>query len=523
MLPILLKDGYKASHKNQYPKGTEIVYSNFTPRSNKHGIADKLVVFGIQAFIKKYLIEDFNTNFFKRSKEEVLKEYKSTMDEYLFCDYDVSHIAELHDLGYLPLVIKALPEGSRVKMGVPVLTIYNTDSRFFWLTNFLETLLSCELWLPMTSATTAKTYRDLFSEFADKTGGDKGFVQFQGHDFSMRGMGGVGASLLSGMAHLTSFVGTDTIPAIVEAKKYYGATGLVGCSVAATEHSVMSLGNKESEQETFRRLVEDIYPSGIISIVSDTWDLWKVLTEYLPNLKDKVMTRNGKCVVRPDSGNPTEIICGKKINIFKDHFDASNYFKNNISDRNIYKVDKEYFKVIIHNDIEFKYESYTVKPEDKGVIELLWDTFGGTINEKGFKVLDTHVGAIYGDSITIKIAKDILKGLEAKGFASTNLVFGIGSFTYTFVSRDTYGFALKATWGQVNGEAREIFKDPITDNGLKKSAKGLLRVDLVEGEYVLKDQCTREEEQGGCLGIVFLDSLLVKETTFQEIRDRLWK
>lgn len=219
MLPILLKDGYKASHREQYPKGTEIVYSNFTPRSNKHGIAEKLVVFGIQAFIKKYLIDEFNENFFKRDKQEVLKEYKSIMDEYLFCDYKVDHISELHDLGYLPLIIKGLPEGSQVKMGIPVLTIINTDKRFFWLTNFLETLLSCELWLPMTSATTAKTYKDLFMEYAEKTGGDKNFVQFQGHDFSMRGMSGVSASLLSGMAHLTSLVGTDTISSIIMAKK----------------------------------------------------------------------------------------------------------------------------------------------------------------------------------------------------------------------------------------------------------------------------------------------------------------
>jgi nicotinamide phosphoribosyltransferase len=231
----------------------------------------------------------------------------------------------------------------------------------------------------------------------------------------------------------------------------------------------------------------ETYPTGILSVVSDTWDLWKVCTEHIVTLKEEILAREGKLVIRPDSGDPVEIICGKNWDSVQ-----------NPNDEN-------------------------VDAAEKGVIELLWDVFGGTINEQGYKVLDSHIGAIYGDSITLDRAEQIFTRLEAKGFASTNIVLGVGSFTYQYNTRDTFGFAMKATYVEVDGVGREIFKDPITDDGVKKSAKGLMKVVKENGEYRLIDQTTWEAEGEGELRCIYLNGQFQFEnqTTLTEIRERL--
>ena len=246
--------------------------------------------------------------------------------------------------------------------------------------------------------------------------------------------------------------------------------------VAATEHSVMCSGSKDDELGTFKRLITEVYPEGIVSIVSDTWDLWKVCSEYLPALKEIILSRNGKVVIRPDSGDPVDIICG------------------NPNGKNIY--------------------------EQKGVVELLWDVFGGIVNDKGYKVLDQHIGAIYGDSITRERATQICERLKQKGFAS-QVVFGIGSYTYQYNTRDTFGIAMKATYVEVNGEGREIFKKPITDDGTKISATGLLCVIKENGEYKLLDKVTWEQEKSeeNQLKTVFKDGKLIKEYSMAEVRE----
>lgn len=482
-LSPLLCDCYKTSHQEQYPPNTELVYSNWTPRKSRLPGISHVVVFGIQAFIQKYLINDFHDNFFAVPKGVAVARYWKRLKNMLGLDVDTSRIASLHDLGYLPLQIKALPEGSLCPMRVPMMTVVNTDPRFFWVTNMIETLLSCSLWQSMTSATIALEYRKLLTKWAEKTGGDPSFVQWQGHDFSMRGMSSVESACMSGAGHLLSFSGTDTIPAIDFLEEYYGADSdreLVGGSVSATEHSVQSMGTKDGELETYRRLITQIYPKGIVSIVSDTWSLWDVLTKHLPILKDEILARDGKVVIRPDSGDPVDIICG-------DVMDAA-----------------------------------PEEPAFKGVIELLWDVFGGTVNEKEFKVLDPHIGAIYGDSITLERANAICERLAAKGFASTNIVFGIGSYTYQYNTRDTFGFAMKSTYGEVDGRGIEIWKDPVTDDGTKKSAKGLLRVEIGEsGDYELLDQQTWDQEKEGELKLVFLDGDSYGFQTLAEIRERV--
>jgi nicotinamide phosphoribosyltransferase len=485
--PLTAIDFYKADHRSQYPVGTTEVYANFTPRSATHakvsdGFDNKIVFFGLQYFMKHFLQEAWDQQFFKKDKASVVAAYKRRMDTSLGKDsISVEHIAALHDLGYLPIRIKALPEGSRVPIGVPVLTIVNTHPDFFWLTNYLESVISCYLWKPVTSATTAFEYRRFLTQCAAKTGGDMDFIRFQAHDFSFRGLSGMQDALISGAAHLTSFWGTDTVPALDFVEEYYGADAEkepVGFSVPATEHSVMCMGMQDGELETFRRLISEVYPSGIVSIVSDTWDFWKVVTEYVSILKDDIMKRNGKLVIRPDSGDPVKIVCGDP-------------------------------------------DAPAGTPEHKGAIQCLWDVFGGTTTDKGFKKLDSHIGLIYGDSISLERAQQIMKGVMEKGFSSDNIVLGVGSFTYQYVTRDNFGFAMKATSGVVKGQRRDIFKDPKTDSGIKKSAKGLLRVVEENGVYKLYDQQTEMQEKDGLLKPAYENGKILIEYTLANIRQRI--
>lgn len=522
MNPLLLVDFYKPHHNRMYPEGMTKLYSNLTPRKSRILGVNHVVWFGLQHFCLEYLIKAFDEEFFltesraegfnEEYRETIIKEYSKHIP------VDTKHIEALWDLGYLPIEIKALEEGTKVPIGVPCLTITNTHPDFAWLVNYLETLISCMLWQPITSATIAYEYKKLLTKYAIETTGSAEGVQWQGHDFSMRGMSSVESAILSGMGHLLSFTGTDTIPAIYQLESSYQAEGLIGASVPATEHSVMCMGTKEGELDTLKRLLR-LYPTGILSVVYDTWDLFGGIKkiEGDEEAKQMILSRDGKLVIRPDSGDPVDIICG--------HNNTS-WIKSN-------KATFDENDVISNSD----------NPEKKGVIELLWDIFGGTVNELGYKVLDPHIGAIYGDSITRERAEQICERLKAKGFASTNIVLGIGSFTYQFNTRDIFGFAMKATYGEITHyegetlasapgfslktdpivEAREIFKDPITDDGTKKSKKGLLQVakNPVTDELICLDQQTWQQEQQGYLETVFKDGKLVRTTTLEEIRNRL--
>lgn len=482
----LICDFYKISHRKQYPQGTEKVYSTWTPRESRIEGIDEIVAFGFQSFIKEYLITYFAEHFFSRPKEEIIAEYnrivKYTLGE---MNPDSSHIAALHDLGYLPLRIKAVPEGTLVPIRVPMLTVENTIPEFFWVTNYIETLMSLSLWKPSTSATIALEYKKILEGYAKETSDSLEGVKFQAHDFSMRGMDRVEAAAISGAGHLLSFVGTDTIPAICFLEKYYQADmekELIGCSVPASEHSTMCV-NGQDELTSYTRFITELYPSGIVSIVSDTWDLWSVLNDVIRPLKDKIIKRDGKVVIRPDSGDPADIICGDLA------ADNSN--------------------------------------EAKGVIQILWDIFGGTINSKGFKELDPHIGAIYGDAITLERCKDICARLQEKGFASTNIIFGVGSYTYGMNSRDTFGFALKSTYALVKGEERQIFKDPITDKAkVKKSQTGMVTVVKSKGTIAYIDKLNAEQRdatKNDLLQDIFLNGELLVEDTLANIRARLLK
>ena len=515
MNPFLLTDAYKISHPKQYPANTEYVYSNITARKSRMRNVHKVVVFGVRWFIQKYLVEGFNQHFFNRPKDEVMTELQDFFDNYFGPgSVDVSIYGDLHDLGYLPLKIKAIAEGCKVPTGVPFMTIMNTHPRFYWLTNFIETLSQTVLWNCITSATIANRYRIMLDAYAEMTSSNPDFVQFQGHNFSMRGMSSVESGITSDLGHLLSFVGSDTLPGNYIARKYYDAQGLVSCSVPATEHAVMCAGGKEDERETFRRLIQDTYPSGIVSIVSDTWDLWKVLTEIAPSLRTEIEARDGKVVFRPDSGDPVKIICGYQ------------------TEKTAKTVEEMRARLLsISGQMDASAEAYeccdgfitregveVTENEILGCMRLLDREFGSTVNDKGFKELNPKVGLIYGDSITFERAEKICIELKDLGFASTNIVFGIGSYTYQYNTRDTFSIACKATWVQVAGEARPIFKDPATDDGTKKSAYGLLYVGRENGEFTVEQNVSEEKEKGGCLELAFVNGLQLTDRTFGDIR-----
>lgn len=474
---------------------TEYIYSNLTARSAKYlpvpkdTYDEKVVVYWVQGFIKEYLIREWNETFFSQPRDKVIARFKRRCDTFLGPGaLDMGHFEDLHALGYLPISIKALPEGARVNLRVPFYTIVNTHPDFAWLTNYLETIISCEMWKPITTATIAFELRKMVNRFAMETVGHTGGVEFTCHGFEFRGMSGRADAAKSGSGHLLSFWGTDTLPSVDILEDYYNADAekeLVGCSVPASEHSVSSLGTAlTGELEFFRNAITKAYPTGVVSLVSDTYDFWKVITQDAAALKDDILARKpnalglAKVVFRPDSGIPLHIICGDP-------------------------------------------NATPGSPEYKGAIECLWDIFGGTVTDKGFKLLHERVGLIYGDSCTPTTIRSILEALRLKGFASTNCVFGVGSYTYNLLSRDCLGMAIKATWAQVDGKGYDIYKDPKTDNGLKKSARGLLRVDKVGNDYVLTDRCTREQEQGGELKEVFRDGKLLFETSLADIRARL--
>ena len=506
---LFYTDGYKIGHKKMLAKGTTRLYGTWIPRSTKHapkGVT-KIVSFG-QQLAMKWLHDEFKENFFALSKDEAM-EFGKDMSMYLGMDYDSSHFAELHDLGYLPIRVKALPEGIETNPNVPHMTFINTVDGFGWLTLYLETIISSLAWKPSTSATIALQYKRNVVQWVMKTDpANAWLIPFLCHDFSARGLS-PWDMLSSGLGHASSFLGSDTIICIPGARYYYNEPKdqVAIYSVNASEHSVSTTKIfTVGEQQMIADWLTD-FPKGILSIVSDTFDLWKLITEYLPANKEAIMARDGKLVIRPDSGDPVDILCGTQKFEDRDHY----------------------------NDYELDRESI-LSSEEKGVIELLWDIFGGTINEQGYKVLDPHIGAIYGDSITLDRQIQIYQRLAAKGFASTNIVLGIGSFTYQMNTRDTFGFAAKGAWFEVqeldpianvpdeNGVlgfkkvGYDIYKDPVTDDGTKKSLKGLI---CVTEDHEVLTQCTWEQEAQGILQTIYEDGNFKNEISLTQVREKL--
>ncbi|KQR51240.1 nicotinate phosphoribosyltransferase [Leifsonia sp. Leaf336] len=491
---LLAADGYKQSHRMAYTPGTTAILINWTNRSNRFlPDATHAVHFGVQAFCQQYLNEAW-APFFAAHEDTVATEFEKVLLDY-FGPNDIGsdHIRALHRKGYLPLVVRSLPEGTLAPIGIATVLIENTDAEFFWLPNYIETALSASIWHPTTVATISSLYRELVEEWGARTGGDADGIGFQAHDFSFRGQHSIDAAAASGAGHLLSFLGTDTMSALDWISRYYpGENGWVGASVPATEHSVMCLEGRAGELDTFQRILK-VFPEGIVSTVADGFDFWGVLTNLLPQMKDQIMARDGKLVIRPDSGDPVDIITGEII--VKDQ-----------ESRAMYEAEKA---------------AGAYGPADLGAIEVLGDLFGYTVNERGYKELDSHIGLIYGDSITLERAKQIFERLEAKGWASTNVVLGIGSYTFAYLTRDVLGSAVKATWALVNGNPVDIQKDPKTGSG-KKSAKGRLAVLRDEtGELYMVEQATPAQEKQSEIRPVWIDGQFVAAQSFAEVRSTL--
>lgn len=484
--PLFHTDAYKLDHKRQYDLAGTVtrVYSNYTNRKSRIPGVDEVVHFGLQAYIQRYLMDEFEP-FFSAGTSHACRLYEARVAQILGPQaakgIGSDHIRALHALGYLPLRFCAVPEGTPVPIGVPSFTVENTHPDFYWLTNFVETGLSAGIWQASTSATIAHEYRKVLEEAAQNSGSDLAGVDWQCHDFSYRGMSSHESAAASGAAHLLSFTGTDSLVSLDWIDRYYGGSYVVG-SVPATEHSVMCTGIESvGELETFSRLL-DLYPSGVVSVVSDTFDLWRVLTEYLPALRDKILARNGKLVIRPDSGDPEKILCGDP-------------------------------------------DAPAGTPQWRGVLHLLYDTFGGARNDAGFIELNPRVGAIYGDSITLDRARSITERMARLRWASTNVVFGVGSFTYQYNTRDTFGSAMKATWAEVNGKGVNLLKDPVTDDGTKKSATGRLAVlykaKAFGGQMFLVEKARLAAELNSVLQPVWQDGQFMRRQSFADVRETL--
>lgn len=483
--PLLLCDFYKTVHSEQYPKGITKLVSYFTPRMTRLDQEDKLVMFGSQAFIKQYLIEYFNDNFFSKPRKMVLQEYNRILSYTLGKgSYEDTKVGELYDLGYLPLEIKAIAEGTRVPIKVPMLEISNTHPDFAWLVNTIETIMSCSLWHPMISANVGYKYRSIVNEYYDKSVEDDVPRARALGDFSMRGQESLESAIRSSAGFCLSFLNTATVPAIPFLEHYYNCDctkEAVAYGAISTEHSVMCSNTAVDGDEVtmLRRLLTKIYPNHSFSMVSDSYDYWNLVNNLLVECKEDILKHNGTLLVRGDSGDPVQVV----------------------------------------TDTVFR----------------LWDIFGGTANSKGYKVLDSHVKAIYGDSITPQNAEEIYKILIKNGFACNNVALGVGSFSMQCLekdgllkpfTRDTFGIAVKATYGEIGEKPFMIFKNPKTDTGnFKKSQRGLCLVyKNGAGEITYQDgydKNTFPKEQENLLECIFKDGKMVKEYSLGEIRARL--
>ena len=492
-LALLLSDGYKQVHAEQFPAGTTKLVSYLTPRKSRLTHQNEMVFFGLQAFCKTYLIDYFKENFFDVPLNEVIDEYTRVVDVMLGKgNYGVEKIEKLWKLRYLPIEISALPEGLKVPMQVPCISITNTHPDFAWVVQWVESLLSSEIWKPCVHATVGFSYRKIVDKYYDLTVDDSIAHHKAISDFGFRGMSTLQEATKASAAWLMSFSGTATIPAVPYLERMYNCDctkELVGTNAISTEHSVMASNFAvDGDEVTFiKRLLTEIYPNASFSMVSDTYDYWNLVDNILPQVKKDIINHNGKLLVRPDSGDIIEISV----------------------------------KTIAH----------------------LWNIFGGTINSKGYKVLDPHIGCVYGDGVTQERAAKIYQALMDKGFASNNIVFGAGSFSFNAIeedgvlypyTRDTFSIAVKATYGIVNGKEIFIFKDPKTDrdtgSGFKKSQRGLCVVHYEDGDlrcrdgYLLKDMTQKDKiyMSSSLLQPVYADGQMIRETNIKEIRDRLY-
>lgn len=481
-------DAYKIGHMTQYPEDTEYIYSVLQLRYSYDDMKE-VVVSGLQYFIKEYLCKPLT----QEGVDEFISELKRMG---VYNDKLDDKFKSLVDLGYLPIEIKAIPEGTIIQVPNAICTVTNTIPGFHWVVGMVETLL-LKVWSPILTASKSLQYKKLLRDYMIKTSDvtDESVLDFMVHDFGSRGCSCPEQAALTGMAHAVVFRGSDTIATIPLVKEYYNATDSdeIIASIPATEHSVMCSYGMEHELEAFNAIL-DKYPTGLVSIVSDTYNWYNVMENFTVQLKDRIEARDGKVVFRPDSGNPIDIIVGT--------------VKENIP----YE----------------EYDKYT--SEELGGIRSLAKVFGSTVNSKGYRVLNPKVGLIYGDGMYLERYKDTLELLRKIGYSVENLVIGVGGILRDG-SRDSVGAAFKATLIKRKGmEPYGIMKNPITDSK-KKSFKGKIQVDEdgfgsfktieVDDEYF--ESYLQYTITNDALIPVYRDGKLIREYSWSEIKDTFSK
>jgi nicotinamide phosphoribosyltransferase len=450
--PILLTDSYKTTHWVQYPPKTSEVYSYLESRG---GTFDEIIFTGLQYQLKKYLTGQRIVAGDISEASELLSAHFGT--DRMFNKAGWEHILRYHE-GRWPVLIKAAPEGTPIRIHNVLLTIENTCPECFWVTNYLETLIM-QVWYPITVATISRDIKRIITKYLKKTG-DQGLIDFKLHDFGFRGVSSVESALIGGMAHLVNFKGTDTLAAVWGARKYYNEP-CAGFSIPASEHSTITSWGQDGETNAFANMLAQ-YPTGYVACVSDSFNIYKAIKDkWGTALRDTVMKRDGTLVVRPDSGKPEQVVLE--------------------------------------------------------CLRLLGEAFGYSINDKGYKVLNPHVRLIQGDGVNIGSIAEILHAMDKMDWSADNVAFGMGGALLQKLDRDTQKMAIKCSSVTVDGIMRDVFKDPITDQG-KISMRGKL---------ILVDRGGRLFTQPASLGVgddllidVFKDGNMLVDHTFQSVRER---
>ena len=464
---LMLSDSYKVTHWPQYPKGTSTVTSYLESRG---GMFDNTLFSGLQYILKTYIQGQVVT-------EKKIQQAKKFWDGHLgpghFNEAGWRFILDTYN-GYLPVTIKAVPEGTVVPTGNVLVTIHNNGGeQTNWLTNYLETLL-LQVWYPITVGTLSREIKKVFIKYLKKTTDHdketiKSIVNFMLHDFGFRGVGSVETSGIGGAAHLINFRGSDTATAIILAQEIYNTDEMLAYSIPASEHSTITSWGEENEVKAYENML-DAYPTGIRACVSDSYNIIRACEElWGTKLREKVLNLNGRLVIRPDSGDPVQTL--------------------------------------------------------KRIFHILWDKFGGHINSKGFKVLDDHVRVIQGDGVNYESIIDILDMMVEEGFSAENIVFGMGGALLQKVDRDTQKFAFKCCSININGEDRDVQKHPLEVDkygnivkSFKTSKKGHLKLVQTDNGYTTIQDAT--DEVGDVLETVFENGVILKEYSFQELRER---
>lgn len=450
--PIIDADSYKASHWVQYPPKTEYVYSYIESRG---GEFDNTVMFGLQYFIKRYLTVRITKDMVDEAEAVITTHGEPFNKEgwmYIVNELD----------GRIPLEIKAVPEGSVIPVSNVLATVVNTDPKCYWVTSYFETAILRAIWYPTTVATVSRECKNLIAKGMDISSDSREGLEFKLHDFGARGVSSYESAGIGGAAHLINFMGTDTMSALTTIMRYYNADSVPGFSIPATEHSCMSSWGKDSEVDAYRNMLNQYkgdYP--LIAVVSDTWDIYKAASDiWGGELKQEVIDSGSMVVVRPDSGNPSEVV---------------------------------------------------VK-----VLNLLGEKFGYEVNSKGFKVLN-NVRVIQGDGITVESIPQIIMSIMNSKWSIDNVAFGMGGGLLQMVNRDTQKFAMKCSAIMIDGVWNEVYKDPITDKG-KVSKRGTLSLIKNNNKFETVNTLKETPSAPDMLETVFVNGELVKDVSFEEVR-----